>query len=128
MSKTRHVEFKFKLNDLSENIKLISTIGLTKDLINDYSVLNSWKYFSSNGLNNYLVFIAVNKYFSFIEAPREFINKNLKKMSEETIKNLSIPDNSLAPKWIDKYGLPEVKFNENCLRKDKMLCLFFIKI
>ena len=97
-------------------------------MINDYSVLNGWKYFSSNGLNNYLVFIAVNKYFSFIEALREFINENLKKMSEETIKNLSTPDNNLAPKWIDKYGLPEVKFNGNCLRKDKILCLFFIKI
>ena len=95
-------------------------------MINDYSVLNGSKYFFSHGLNNYLVLIAVNKNFSFIEATREFINENLKKMSEETIKNLSTPDNSLAPKWIDKYRLPEVKFNGNCLKKDKILCLFFI--
>ena len=49
-------------------------------------------------------------------------------MSEKSIKNPSTLKNIFAPKWIDKYGLPEVKFNGNCLRKDKILCLFLIKI
>ena len=34
------------LNDLSEKVKLISPKGLTKDLINGYSILSGTKYFS----------------------------------------------------------------------------------
>ena len=47
-------------------------------------------------------------------------------MSEESIENSSTSDNSFAPKWIDDYTLPELKFNENSLRQ--MVCFFFIKI
>ena len=38
------------INDLTRVAKLIPIKGLTKDLI------NSWKYFSSDGSQNYLVF------------------------------------------------------------------------
>ena len=41
-----------KLNELSEKVKLISTKGLTKYLINKYSILDSAKYFSSGILQN----------------------------------------------------------------------------
>ena len=34
------------VNDLTENVKLISTKGLTEDLINRCSILNGVKYFS----------------------------------------------------------------------------------
>ena len=39
-------------------------------------------------------------------------------MSKENIKYPCTPDNSFAPKWIDDYTLPEIKFNGNCLRQD----------
>ena len=39
-NKTRHISVEKKLNDLAEKVKLISTKGLTKYLINDYSILN----------------------------------------------------------------------------------------
>ena len=47
------------LDDLAKKVKLISTKGLTEDLTNKYSIVNGVKYFSSNGLQNYLVFFSV---------------------------------------------------------------------
>ena len=41
-----------KLNELSEKVKLISIKGLTKYLINKYSILDGAKYFSSDILQN----------------------------------------------------------------------------
>ena len=38
------------------------TKGLTADLINKYSIINGAKYFSIDGLQNYLVFITFSKY------------------------------------------------------------------
>ena len=41
LNKTRHVEFKNKVDEQSEKVKLISIkgLGLTKDLINEYVFL-----------------------------------------------------------------------------------------
>ena len=50
-------------NELDElSVELISTKGLTKDLINGYSILKGAKYFSSGVLQNYLVFVSAKKY------------------------------------------------------------------
>ena len=46
-----------ELNELSKKVKYISAKGLTKDLINKFSILNRAKYFSSRMFQNYLVFI-----------------------------------------------------------------------
>ena len=35
----------------------------------------------------------------------------LKRMSEESIKNASTPENNFAPKWIVAYPLPKANFN-----------------
>ena len=45
---------KIELNELSENVKAISTIGLTKDLINQFSILHVAKKISSGIFQNYL--------------------------------------------------------------------------
>ena len=39
-------------------VKLISRKWLTKDLIDKYGILNAAKYFQSDELQNYLVFIS----------------------------------------------------------------------
>ena len=44
-------------------VKLISTKELTKDPIYKYSILNSAKYFSSDGLQNYLVFLSTRRIY-----------------------------------------------------------------
>ena len=41
-------------NELSEKFKLISMKGLTKDLINKFSILNGAKYFTLGIFQNYL--------------------------------------------------------------------------
>ena len=43
----KHVLVENGLNELSEKVNAISTKGLTKDLINKFSILNGAKYFSS---------------------------------------------------------------------------------
>ena len=57
---------KNQLNELSKKIKAISTKGVTKDLINEFSILNGAKYFFLGIFQNCLVFIPAikhNKYF-----------------------------------------------------------------
>ena len=39
----------------------MSTKGLTKDLINKFSILNGTKYFSERIFQNYLVFLTAKK-------------------------------------------------------------------
>ena len=46
---------KNELNKLSRKVKAISAEGLTKDLINKFSILNGAKYFSSGIFEIYLV-------------------------------------------------------------------------
>ena len=56
-----------EFNELLKKLKAISTKGSTKDLINEFSILNGAKYFSSGTLQNHLVFLPAknyNKYFS----------------------------------------------------------------
>ena len=58
---------KKELNELSKKVKALSTKGLTKDLINKFSIISGAKYFSSGKFQNYLVFIRSKeciKYFS----------------------------------------------------------------
>ena len=45
------------LNELSKKGKVISTKGLTKDLIDKFSIFNGGKYFSLGIFQDYLVFI-----------------------------------------------------------------------
>ena len=56
---------KNELNELSKKVKAISTKGLTKDLINKFSILNGAKYFSSGIFQNYLVFTPAKKYIKY---------------------------------------------------------------
>ena len=44
-----------------KKVKAISTKGLTKDLINKFSILKGAKYFSSGIFQNYLAFIPAKK-------------------------------------------------------------------
>ena len=54
-----------ELNKLSGKAKSILTKGLTKDLINKFSILNGSKYFYSGKLQNYFVFISAKIYVKF---------------------------------------------------------------
>ena len=47
------------------------TKGLTKGLINKYSILHVAKYFSSGIFQSYLVFASAEKYFTFFALTTE---------------------------------------------------------
>ena len=55
---------KNEINELTKNVLAISIGGLTKDLINKFSILNGEKYFSSWIYQSYLVFILAKKKFN----------------------------------------------------------------
>ena len=56
---------KNESNELLKYVKAISTKGLTKDLINKFSILNEPIYFSLGIFQNYLVFIPAKKYIKY---------------------------------------------------------------
>ena len=72
----KHVLIENELNELSEKFKAISTKGLTKDLINKFSILNGAKYLPSGIFQNYLVFIPAKEYIILV-ALLELIRGNL---------------------------------------------------
>ena len=85
LNKARDIGSAKKLNYLSEKIKLISTNGLTKFLINKYSILSDANFFSLDELQNYLVFISIAKY-QFLVLQLKCIYRHLKKYQEKVSK------------------------------------------
>ena len=53
---------KNELNEISTKVKAISSKALTRELINQISIFNGVKYFTSGIFQNYLVFIPAKKY------------------------------------------------------------------
>ena len=102
-----HIKFYTKvINDLWRGEKLISTKGLTEDLINGYNILNGTKYVVKDGSQNCLVFQPAFKYFTGNQPLLVLINP-------------VISDNSFAPKGNlnKKVG---AKFKGNCLIQDNV--------
>ena len=56
---------KNELNELLKKVKAISIKGLTNDLINNFSILNGAKCFSSGIFQNYLVLLSAKKYIKY---------------------------------------------------------------
>ena len=96
-------------NELDEvSVELISTKGLTKDLINGYSILKGAKYF-------FQVYYKITKYLYQLINTLTIVLVSKKGMSEESIKNPSNSNNNFAPSLINSYPLPDIKFSGNCL-------------
>ena len=80
---------KNELNELSKKVKAISTKGLTKDLINKFSILNGAKYFSLRIFQNYLVFITTKKYIKYFSGTTRIKSWKSNGMSEENLENIT---------------------------------------
>ena len=59
---------KNELNELSKEVKVISTKGLTKNLIDRFSILDEAKSFSSGIFHIYLVLIIAKKCIKYFSA------------------------------------------------------------
>ena len=64
-------------NELSKNVKTISTKRLTKDLINGYKIFIDVKYYSSGIFQNCLVFIPAKKYIIYFRRTTQIICGNI---------------------------------------------------
>ena len=74
---------KSEFNILSKYVKAISTKGLTKDLINKFSILNRAKYLFSGVFQNYLVFIPAKKCINDFSGTTRIVSWKSNGMSEE---------------------------------------------
>ena len=70
---------------LSKKVKAISTKGLTKDLIDKFSILNGAKDFSLGIYQNYLFFIPTNKYIKYFSGTTRVESWKSNGMSEESL-------------------------------------------
>ena len=71
-----------------KKVKAISTKGLTKYLINEFSILNGAKYFSSGIFQNYLLSIPAKKYIKYFSGTTRIETRKSNGMSEENIENI----------------------------------------
>ena len=113
---------KKRLNELSKNVKAISIKGLTKDLIDKFSILNEAKYFFFRNISK-LVFIPANKYIRYFHATTQIYLWKSSGMSEESIENITISDSNFAPTFVDHHVLPDINFNGHCLIKNNISIL-----
>ena len=86
----------------------------------DFGYFIGKSHFEEDGVQNYLVFQPVYRYFKFI-ANTSFISESISKgLSSESIKPPTTSNNSLAPA-INNYGTKtRVKFTGSCLQQSKL--------
>ena len=111
---------KNELNKLSKKVKAISAKGLTKDLIDKFSILNGAKFFSSGIFQNYLVFIPANKYIKYFTGTNRIESWKSNGISEESIENIAKSDSNFAPTFVDHHVLPDINFKGHCLIKNNI--------
>ena len=119
MKPNGHITFYAKLiNDLSGQVKLISTKRLTKDLINWYSIINGANYFAGDWSQNHLVFQSVFRYF---KTSANIMVKwwKSKDLSDGSIESPAASDDSLNLN-LNCFNNPKfrVEFNESYVNCD----------
>ena len=98
--------------------KAVSTKGLTKDLIDQFSIINRAKHFALGIFQNCLVFVPAKKYIKYFASTTwvEWWKSN--GMSEESLENITKSDSSFAPTFVDHHLLPDMNFYGHCLIKN----------
>ena len=87
--------FDAKTVKLENNIKKLQTF--------DSSYFRGKNYFDEDGIQNYLVFLPIFRYFRLIANTKYISSWKSKGLSDETITPYATSDNSLTP-WFDYYG------------------------
>ena len=88
----------------------------------DLSYFTGKSYFDDNGLQNYLIFLPVFKYFQiFISTIGKMLRRKSKGLLEESITTPAISVNRFAPKFTHILNFKiAVKFEGNCLKQNKL--------
>ena len=88
----RHFDNKLKevtSNKIELNVKAILTKGLTKDLIDKFSICNAAKHFSLEIFQKYLVFIPSKKYIKYFNGTTWIESWKSNVTSEESIQSIT---------------------------------------
>ena len=110
----------FKRHTLKVKFPQFQKVSVRTFLGKGRKIFNVAKYFLSDELQNYLIFVWFRQL--------QFLGNNIPKIlswkstgiSEESIKNQPTADISFIPKLIDDYLIRKVKFNGSCLREDSI--------
>ena len=86
-----------------KKVKAISTNGLTKDLINQFSICNGSKYFYSGIFQNYLVSIPAKNYIKYFSGTTRIDSWKSNGMSDENNANITKSDSNFAPFSVDHH-------------------------
>ena len=121
-------DFDAKLSNLSRKITpnkikhLLVQNELNKLKTFDSSYFIGKSYFEEDGVQNYLVFQPIIRYFKVNTITNtDYVSSwKSKELSAESIKPPTTSDNSLTP-WLNYYGAKtKVKFNGRCLQQSKI--------
>ena len=113
-AKLLRINRKIKENK-AENVLVKNELNKLKTFDSDYFIGKS--HFEEDGVQNYLVFQPLNKYFKVITNTDYVSSWKSKGLSAESIKPPTISDNSLTP-ILNYYGIKtRVKFTRNCLKQ-----------
>ena len=106
------------LSNLNRKIIVENELNKLKTFDSSYFIGKS--HFEENGVQNYLVFQLVNKYFKVITNTDYVSSWKSKGLSAESIKPPTTSDNSLTPA-LSYYGTKtKVKFTGSCLKQPKV--------
>ena len=89
-------------------------------MINEFSIFNGAKYFSSEIFQNYLAFIPANRYIKYFTGTTRTESWKSNGMSEESIENITKSGSNFASISVDHHVLPGKKFNGHCLIKNNI--------
>ena len=113
------------LTEKSLKIKQNTCLLLVENKLNKLKTFDSSDFigkshFEEDGVQNYLVFQPLNKYFKVISNSNSISSWKSKGLSNETIKPPATSDNSLNPKVNYYYGAKaRLEFRGSCLKQDK---------
>ena len=94
-----------------KKLKQYQQKGLTKDLINKFSILYGAKHLFSGTFQNYSIFIPAKQYTRYFIGTTQIDLWKSNGMSEENKENITKSDRNFAPTFVDHHILPDIVFN-----------------
>ena len=98
-----------------KKVKAISRKGLTKDLINKFSIHKLNIHFFFRNISKLFNFIPVKKYIKYFSGTTRINSWKSNEISEENIKDITKSDSNFAPTFVDHHLLPDINLHGHCL-------------
>ena len=89
-------------------------------MIDEFSILNGAKYFSSGAFRNNLVFIPAKKYIKYFTGTTRIESWKSNGILEESIEYITKSDSNFARAFVDHHLLPDTTFNRHFLTKNNI--------